>query len=47
MKVILAFVRSGKAKRPNLNNEVTQREQELSAGIVDLDPFSKIDRVQV
>jgi hypothetical protein len=47
IKAIMAFVRQGKAKRPGQSEEVKAREAELSQDIVDLDPFSKADKLRV
>jgi hypothetical protein len=46
-KQIMAFVRTGKAKKATLPGEVNPREQELSSGIVDLDPFNGVDKARV
>lgn len=43
----MAFVRTGKAKKATLPGEVNPREQELSTGIVDLDPFNAVDKSRV
>ena len=44
---IQAFVKNGKGKRQAMPGEVNQREQELSRGIVELDPFTGVDRNRV
>ena len=44
---IQTFVKNGKGKRQPLPGEVNPREQELSRGIVDLDPFSGLDKERV
>jgi hypothetical protein len=46
-KQIMAFVRTGKAKKAMVAGEVNPREQELSSGIVDLDPFNGVDKNRV
>jgi len=43
----MAFVRTGKAKKAALPGEVNPREQELSRGIVALDPFAAVDTGRV
>lgn len=40
----MAFVRQGKSKKPTIPGEVNVREQELLKNIVELDPFSVIDK---
>lgn len=47
IKSIMGFVRTGKQKRAAIPNEVNPREQELSANIIDLDPFSVVDKNRV
>lgn len=47
-KAILAFVRTGKAKKAAIpGSEVNPREVELSKGIIDLDPFCVVDKSRV
>ena len=46
IKSIMSFVRQGRSKK-NQINEPSQREQELMSRIVELDPFSQIDRDRV
>lgn len=47
-KQILAFVRTGKAKKATIPGaDGNPREQELSKGIVELDPFSGVDKARV
>lgn len=46
-KQIMAFVRTGKAKKAPVPGERNPREEELSVNIVGLDPFSQIDRNRV
>lgn len=42
------FVRQGKPKKgQNVGGEPSQRELELSAGIIELDPFNKQDKTRV
>lgn len=41
------FVRQGKPKKAQQAGEPSQRELELSAGIIDLDPFNKQDKARV
>ena len=40
----MAFVRQGKSKKPTIPGEINVREQELLKNIVELDPFSVIDK---
>jgi hypothetical protein len=41
-------VRTGKTKKATIpGNEPNPREQELSKGIIDLDPFSGVDKTRV
>lgn len=47
LKAITHFVKNGKGKKAAVAGEVSAREQQLSVGIVDLDPFSGIDREMV
>lgn len=44
---IQTFVKNGKGKRQALPGEINPREQELSRGIVELDPFSGLDKDRV
>lgn len=47
-KQILAFVRTGKTKKATIpGQEVNPLEEKLSKGIVDLDPFSGVDKARV
>mmetsp|Transcript_23105 Transcript_23105/g.35787 ORF Transcript_23105/g.35787 Transcript_23105/m.35787 type:complete len:412 (-) Transcript_23105:907-2142(-) len=46
-KQILNFVKTGRAKKPVIPGEVNPREQELSSNIVDIDPFSGVDKSRV
>lgn len=47
LRQILGFVRAGKTKKAPQQGEVNQLEQELSQGIVDLDPFNAVDMSRV
>jgi hypothetical protein len=47
IKQILNFVKTGKPKKTLLPGEVNPREQELSRGIVEVDPFSTVDKDRV
>jgi hypothetical protein len=48
IKQILNFVRQGKSKKTNVpQGEPSQREQELMARVVELDPFSSIDKEKI
>lgn len=46
-KQIMSFVRNGKGKKTVLPGETNPREQELTANIVELDPFSGVDKNKV
>jgi hypothetical protein len=46
-KQILNFIKTGKPKKTLLPNETNPREVELSRGIVDIDPFSGVDKERV
>eukprot|EP00347_Sterkiella_histriomuscorum_P023011 403336298 len=48
IKQILNFVRQGRSKKPGVGQgEPSSREQELLSKVVDLDPFSAIDKEKV
>jgi hypothetical protein len=40
----MQFVRTGKNKKPTIPGEINHREQELLTNVVELDPFSGIDK---
>ena len=40
----MSFVRAGRAKKTAQPGEVNPREKELARGIVDLDPFSGVEK---
>lgn len=44
-KQIMAFVRTGKAKKPALGDN--PREEELMRNVIDLDPFCAIDKSRI
>lgn len=46
-KQILNFVKTGKAKKAAIPGEINPREVELSKNIIDIDPFSGIDKNRV
>jgi len=46
-KQILAFVRTGKAKKAAIPGEGDGREQTMLDKIIDLDPFKDIDKLNV
>lgn len=46
-KQVLSFVRQGKAKKQTIPGEENPREKQLSAGIVEIDPFSGVDKQRV
>lgn len=46
-KQILSFVRQGKAKKATIPGEENPREKQLMAGIIELDPFSGVDKQRV
>lgn len=46
-KQIMGFVRQGKSKKPIIPGEVNVREQELLQNVVELDPFSGIDKTGI
>jgi hypothetical protein len=43
-KQIMGFVRQGKTKKATIPGEMNPREQELMQNIIELDPFSGIDK---
>jgi hypothetical protein len=43
----MGFVRQGKSKKPTIPGEVNPREVELMKNVVELDPFSGIDKAQI
>lgn len=46
-KQVLSFVRQGKAKKQTIPGEENPREKQLMAGIIELDPFSGVDKQRV
>ena len=44
---ILNFVKTGKAKKPAPPGEISHKERELLKNVVDLDPFSAIDKLRI
>jgi hypothetical protein len=46
-KQILSFVRQGKSKKAVIPGEENPREKELMRGVVELDPFSAVDKGRI
>lgn len=47
IRQIMSFVRTGRAKKAQLPDQINARKEQLCIGIVDLDPFSNIDMGRV
>jgi len=46
-KQVLSFVRQGKAKKAVIPGEENPRERELMSKIIELDPYSGVDKTRV
>ena len=46
-KQIVAFVKNGKGKRTTLSEELQRKKNELLESVVELDPFSIVDKDRI
>jgi hypothetical protein len=46
-KPIIAFVKNGKGKRINLSEDLQRKKAEMIGEIIELDPFSGIDKERI